>query len=142
MRILIINGPNLNLIGSREPDIYGKRDYASLTAALEAHAANLGIELEIRQSNHEGEVIDWIQFFNGDGIVINPGAYAHYSYAIHDALKSVAIPAVEVHLSNIYAREDFRSKSVTAPACAGQICGLGFEGYSLALDYFARSFAK
>jgi len=138
MRILILNGPNLNLVGSREPDVYGKRDYAALVKEIETYAEKRGVEVDVRQSNHEGEIIDIIQQYEGDAIIINPGAYTHYSYAIHDALKSVETPALEVHLSNIHAREEFRRKSVTAPACVGQICGLGFAGYLLAIDYFAR----
>jgi 3-dehydroquinate dehydratase-2 len=135
MRILVINGPNLNLLGSREPDVYGKQSYASLCGEIKAFAAEKGVEIEVMQSNHEGAIIDRIQAFDGDGIVINPGAFTHYSYAIHDALKSVDVPAVEVHMSNVHAREEFRRKSVTAPACLGQICGLGVFGYKAAIEY-------
>ncbi|MDR0819334.1 MAG: type II 3-dehydroquinate dehydratase [Oscillospiraceae bacterium] len=135
MRILVINGPNLNLLGKREPDIYGKRDYDALVGEISDYAAKRSVDAEIFQSNHEGEIIDRIQRFDGDGIVINPGAYTHYSVAIHDALKSVDVPAVEVHISNIYAREEFRHKSITAPACVGQISGLGWFGYFAAIDF-------
>jgi 3-dehydroquinate dehydratase, type II len=135
MNILVINGPNLNMLGTREPDIYGKCDYNTLVTELTEYAEAKGAQIKIVQSNHEGEIIDWIQQFSGDGIVINPGAYTHYSIAIHDALKSVETPAVEVHISNIYSREEFRHKSVTAPACVGQISGLGWFGYSAAIDY-------
>lgn len=135
-KYLVINGPNLNMLGVREPGVYGKESYAELCARIEAKAAELGVEAELYQSNCEGEIIDKIQGAYGavDGIVINPGAYTHYSYAIHDALKSVGIPTIEVHISNIHTREEFRHKSVTAPACRGQICGLGFDGYLLALE--------
>ncbi len=137
MKILVINGPNLNLLGMREPDVYGKESYARLTSGLEAYANKNGLELKIQQFNGEGEIIDALHAAIGkfDGIVINPGAYTHYSYAIHDALKAIQIPAVEVHLSNIYAREEFRHTSVTAPACVGQISGLGFYGYYAAIEY-------
>ena len=142
MNILVINGPNLNMLGKREPDIYGKRDYSSLVAEFSEYAVNKGVQIKIVQSNHEGEIVDWIQQFAGDGIVINPGAYTHYSIAIHDALKSVDTPAVEVHISNIYSREEFRHKSVTAPACVGQISGLGWFGYFAAIDYLLSGEAR
>jgi 3-dehydroquinate dehydratase-2 len=109
-----------------------------LVAEINAFAAPKNIQIEVFQSNHEGQLIDQIQGFDGDAIVINPGAFTHYSYAIHDALKSVVVPAIEVHLSNIHAREEFRRKSVTAPACIAQISGLGTYGYLAAIDYFAR----
>ncbi len=135
-KYLIINGPNLNMLGIREPGVYGNDSYDALCAEIKARADELGVEVELYQSNSEGEIIDKIQGAYGvmDGIIINPGAYTHYSYAIHDAVKSVGIATVEVHISNIHAREEFRHKSVIAPACKGQICGLGFEGYLLALE--------
>ena len=135
-KYLIINGPNLNMLGAREPGIYGKDNYETLCAMVREKAEQMGVTVEFFQSNSEGAIIDAIQSAYGamDGIVINPGAYTHYSYAIHDAIKSVDIPAVEIHISNIHKREEFRHKSVTAPACAGQICGFGLYGYILALE--------
>ncbi len=140
MKFLVINGPNLNLLGQREPDIYGRQDYAALCRMVEEHAAAHGSTAECCQSNHEGVIIDVIQAAQGvyDGIVINPGAYTHYSYAIHDALKAVSVPAVEVHISDIHSREEFRRVSVTAPACVGQISGQGFAGYTMAMDLLLR----
>lgn len=136
-RIMVINGPNLNMLGVREPEIYGNKTYTGLEACIEDYCEKKGAEATILQSNSEGEIIDFIHHCRGtyDGIIINPGAYTHYSYAIHDALASVDTPAIEVHLSNIHKREEFRRKSVTAPACIGQIAGLGFRGYLLAVDY-------
>jgi len=135
MKILIINGPNINLIGSRETHIYGNKSYDEICNTLYTKAKELGIFLEIVQSNIEGEIINYIHQARDkyDGIIINPGAYTHYSIAIYDALKAVQIPAVEVHLSNIHAREDFRKKSVTAGACIGQICGFSYYSYILAM---------
>ena len=135
MKILIINGPNINLLGLRETHIYGKMDYGKICALLHEKSKELDVSLDIVQSNIEGEIINFIHGAIGeyDGININPGAYTHYSIAIYDALKAVQIPAVEVHLSNVHAREDFRKKSVTAGACIGQICGFGFYGYILAM---------
>jgi 3-dehydroquinate dehydratase-2 len=135
MKILIINGPNINLLGLRETHIYGKMDYGKICALLHEKSKELDVSLDIVQSNIEGEIINFIHGAIGeyDGIIINPGAYTHYSIAIYDALKAVQIPAVEVHLSNVHAREDFRKKSVTAGACIGQICGFGFYGYILAM---------
>lgn len=135
MKILVINGPNLNLLGSREPDIYGKQDYAALLNRLDDFAKTHDITIDAFQSNSEGALIDKIHAAAGvyDGIVINPGAYTHYSIAILDALKAVDVPAVEVHLSNIASREDFRHTSVTAAGCIGQISGLGFDSYFLAI---------
>lgn len=140
MKIMVINGPNINMLGTREPDVYGKQSYAELEIYIEEYAEKHGHEAIVLQSNGEGEIIDFIHHALGtcDGIIINPGAYTHYSYAIHDALAAVALPTVEVHISNIHKREEFRRKSVTAPACIGQICGLGFKGYTLALDYLAE----
>ena len=138
MKFLIINGPNLNLLGQREPGIYGQENYQSLCERLQAFAAAHGSSAECFQSNHEGAIVDAIQAAQGvyDAIVMNPGAYTHYSIAILDALKAVSVPCVEVHISNIHQREEFRHKSVTAPACVGQICGLGLYGYEAAMGYF------
>lgn len=143
MKIMVINGPNLNMLGVREPGVYGQSSYADLESYIESHAEGLGVEAVVMQSNSEGDIIDYIHYALGkyDAIVINPGAYTHYSYAIFDALKSVNLPAVEVHISNIHKREEFRHKSVTAPACIGQICGLGFMGYTLAMDYLIKNAA-
>ena len=137
MKFLVINGPNLNLLGQREPGVYGSDSYESLIQRIRASAASMNVEVETFQSNHEGELIDKIQSAMGgfDGIIINPGAYTHYSYAILDALKAVALPAVEVHISNIHQRESFRQVSVTAAGCDGQICGLGHFGYVAAMGY-------
>ena len=138
MKFLIINGPNLNLLGQREPGIYGENSYEALCRRLKEFAAAHGSTAECFQSNHEGAIIDTIHAANGvyDAIVMNPGAFTHYSYAILDALKAVSVPCIEVHISNIHQREEFRHKSVTAPACVGQICGLGLFGYEVAMSYF------
>ncbi len=138
MKFLIINGPNLNLLGKREPGIYGKSSYADLCVLIEGYARDHGSTARCFQSNHEGAIIDEIHAADGvyDAIVINPGAYTHYSYAILDALKAVDVPAYEVHISHIDQREPFRAVSVTAPACVGQIYGLGFDGYLRAMDHF------
>ena len=140
MKILVINGANMNMLGRREPDIYGKEDYAALCARIYEHAQNRGLAVECFQSNHEGALVDEIQAACGvfDGIVINPAAYTHTSIAILDALKAVAIPAVEVHMSDIQKREEFRHLSVTAPACIAQIRGHGFESYTMAIDMLAK----
>ena len=138
MRFLIINGPNLNLLGSREPGIYGDQSYDALCGLIRAHAQARHASAVCFQSNHEGAIIDQIQAAQGvyDAIVINPGAYTHYSYAILDALKAVSVPAYEVHISHIDQREPFRAVSVTAPACVGQLYGHGFQGYLMAMDHF------
>ena len=138
MKFLIINGPNLNLLGRREPGIYGQENYDSLCAGLKEFAAAHGSTVECFQSNHEGAIIDAIHAADGvyDAIVMNPGAFTHYSYAILDALKAVSVPCIEVHISNVHQREEFRHKSVTAPACVGQITGLGLYGYRAAMAYF------
>lgn len=135
MKLFVINGPNLNLLGVREPDIYGKKTYADLLAYVEAVCAREGVEVECFQSNHEGALVDIIQSALGraDGIVINPAAYTHTSVAILDALKAVALPAVEVHLSDVDAREKFRHVSYPAMACIAQVKGLGFAGYEKAI---------
>lgn len=144
MKFLVINGPNLNLLGIREPGIYGENSYVALESRIESAARGMGVEVECFQSNHEGEIIDRIHAAMGvfDGIIINPGAYTHYSYAILDALKAVNLPTVEVHISNIHKREEFRHTSVTAAACDGQICGLGFYGYTAALVYLVGKLAQ
>ena len=141
MRILVLNGPNLNLLGLREPAIYGTQTYAALEAFLRQAAEELNCEVDIRQSNHEGVLVDWIQEAYGkfDGIVINPAAYTHTSVAILDALKAVALPAVEVHLSDVDAREPFRHLSYAGMACQKTFKGLGFEGYKRALEYLTES---
>lgn len=135
MKILVINGPNINMLGIREKNIYGNNDYNSLVEKIKKEASELDCQVDFFQSNIEGEIITSIQKALGvyDGIIINPAAYTHYSIGILDALKSVNIPAIEVHISNIHQREDFRKKSITAEGCVGQISGLGFEGYTLAL---------
>ncbi len=143
MKFLVINGPNLNMLGQREPDVYGTDGYEALVQRIHASADTMNVGVEIFQSNHEGAIIDKIQSARGgfDGIIINPGAYTHYSYAILDALKAVALPAVEVHLSNIHRREEFRHTSVTAAGCDGQICGLGQFGYVAAMGYLIEKLA-
>ena len=138
MKILVINGPNLNFLGIREKGIYGTTDYAGLVKMIEEKGKATGNEIYIFQSNHEGAIIDRIQeaYFDGtQGIVINPGAFTHYSYAIRDALASVDIPKVEVHISDITQREEFRKISVTKDVCQKQIYGHGLEGYLEAIDY-------
>lgn len=141
MKILVINGPNINMLGIREPGIYGNENYASLVTIIEEHAKNKGIEVKCFQSNHEGAIVDEIQAAYGmfDGIVINPAAYTHTSVAILDALKSVAIPAVEVHISDVRSREDFRQISYARLACVKTIMGKGFAGYIEAMDYLIES---
>ena len=140
MKILVINGPNLNMLGIREPDIYGKSTYADLVALIKEHAEKIGVCVECFQSNHEGFIVDKIQeaYGNTDGIVINPGAYTHTSVAILDALKSVGIPAVEVHISDVDAREEFRKLSYVSLYCQKRITGKGFAGYLEAMDYLVK----
>ncbi|MBQ4259954.1 MAG: type II 3-dehydroquinate dehydratase [Lachnospiraceae bacterium] len=142
MKLLVINGPNLNFLGIREKNIYGKEDYNYLLHMIKEKAQETGNEIEVFQSNHEGAIIDKIQeaYFDGtEGIVINPGAYTHYSYAIRDALASVQMPKVEVHISDITNREEFRKISVTAPACNKQIYGRGLAGYLMAIDDIVKN---
>lgn len=138
-KILVLNGPNINMLGIRETGVYGIATYEELCEMIRKKADELKIEVEIEQSNSEGQLVDWIQICQSkvDGIVINPGAYTHYSVAILDALKAVNIPAVEVHISNIHQREEFRHHCVTTAGCTGQICGLGLQGYLLALEFLA-----
>ena len=135
-KFLVINGVNLNMLGVREPDIYGTNTLDGLMSQIRAKADSLGVVVDFYQSNYEGDICTKIQQALGvyDGIIINPGAFTHYSYAIRDALGSVKLPAIEVHISNIHKREEFRHTSVTVPECIGQICGLGFKGYELALE--------
>ena len=138
MKLLLLNGPNLNFLGIREKGVYGTEDYGYLVRMMKEKAEREGHELDIYQSNYEGGLIDKIQeaYYNGtEGIIINPGAFTHYSYALRDALSSVEIPKVEVHISNVHKREEFRHTSVTAPVCVGQVVGLGLKGYALAMDY-------
>ncbi len=144
MKVLVINGPNINMLGVREPQVYGKSDYPALLAMLDDLAKKHGITIDSYQSNIEGEIVDKIQQARGEygGIVINPAAYTHYSVAILDALKAAGVPAVEVHLSNIAGREEFRHKSVTAAGCIGQISGLGFDSYYLAVEGLIRYLEK
>ena len=139
MKILVLNGPNLNMLGIREPEIYGRTTYADLCAQIEAHAKALGVQVEIRQSNHEGDLVDFIQqaFGHADGIILNPGAYTHTSVALLDALKAVSIRAVEVHISDPDAREPFRRVSYIRAACEKTISGHGVGGYLEAMDYLA-----
>ena len=137
MKILVINGPNLNFLGIREKNIYGNQDYNDLLNMIAQKGQETGSVIEVFQSNHEGAIIDRIQdayFDKTEGIVINPGAFTHYSYAIHDALSSVSMPKVEIHISDITKREEFRRISVTKAACDDQIYGKGLEGYLLAID--------
>lgn len=137
MKLLVINGPNLNFLGIREKTVYGAEDYSYLKSLIQEKAISENITVDIFQSNTEGNIIDRIQeaYFDGtQGIIINPGAYTHYSYVIRDALASITVPIIEVHISNVHKREEFRHVSVTAPVCTGQIVGLGLKGYLLAID--------
>ena len=138
-KFLVINGVNLNMLGVREPGIYGNSTLADLESYISEKAAEMGVTVDFFQSNYEGAICEKIQQALGvyDGIIINPGAFTHYSYAIRDALSSVKIPTVEVHISNIHKREEFRHTSVIVPECIGQICGLGFKGYVFALEALA-----
>lgn len=142
MKILVMNGPNINFLGIREKGIYGEENYDSLCERIRRKAEELEVEVAIFQSNSEGALIDRIQEAYGDGtdaIIINPGAYTHYSYALRDALASVQMPKIEVHISNVHRREEFRHTSVTAPVCSGQIVGLGLAGYELAMEALTRA---
>lgn len=140
MKFIVINGPNLNLLGLREPDLYGAESYAALVGFIRSAAEEAGVEVEVRQSNHEGDLVDWIQEAYGsfDGIVLNPAAYTHTSVAILDALKAVCLPAVEVHLTDVSRREPFRQISYAGMACLTTYAGFGFEGYRKAIDFLKR----
>ena len=139
-RVLLLNGPNLNMLGTREPQTYGSQTLADIEKATKAEGKKLGLTVTCKQSNHEGELVTWIQQALGtqDAIVINPGAYSHTSVAIHDAIRAVGLPVIEVHLSNIYTREAFRHHSYVSPGALGVICGLGATGYRLALHALAE----
>jgi 3-dehydroquinate dehydratase-2 len=136
MKILFLNGPNLNLLGQREPGVYGPHSLADIEALVRGRAAKLGVEVDFRQSNAEGELVDWVQSAQGrfEVVVLNAAAYTHTSVALRDAVAAVKVPTIEIHLSNVYAREDFRHKSLIAPVCVGQISGFGPTSYLLALE--------
>ena len=140
LQILVIHGPNLNMLGTREVDIYGKMDLVSLNEKIMLYGTELNLSIDTFQSNHEGEIIETIQQSptRYAGLIINPAAFTHYSIAVRDALGSIDLPKIEVHLSNVHAREEFRHQSFTAGVCIGQICGFGSESYTLALDYLSR----
>ena len=137
MKILVLHGPNLNLLGTREPGVYGRTTLAQVDAILRDHARRGGHRVECRQSNHEGQLVDWLQAAQREGfagIVFNPGAFTHYSFALRDAVAAIALPVVEVHLSNVHGREEFRRHSVIAAVARGQIAGFGLQSYLLGLD--------
>ena len=136
MKVLFLNGPNLNLLGTREPEVYGRLTLADIEAQVRERASELKLEVDFRQSNIEGELVNWIQEAKGDFqvIVLNAAAYTHTSVALRDAISAVGVPTIEIHLSNVYAREEFRHKSLIAPVCRGQICGFGEKSYVLALE--------
>ena len=136
MKVLFLNGPNLNLLGTREPEVYGRLTLADIEAQVRARAIELKIEVDFRQSNLEGELVNWIQDAKGkfQAIVINAAAYTHTSVALRDAISAVGVPAIEIHLSNVHAREEFRHKSLIAPVCRGVICGFGAKSYILGLE--------
>ncbi|AEX86219.1 3-dehydroquinate dehydratase [Marinitoga sp. 1135] len=140
--ILIVNGPNLNMLGKRPKEIYGNFSYQDLLKLIEDWSEKNKIKTEVFQSNFEGEIINRLQKMDFDGLIINAGAYTHYSYAIKDALEIIDVPKIELHISNIYKREEFRKKSVIAPVCDGQITGLGLDGYILALEYLKKIIGK
>lgn len=144
MRILVIHGPNLNLLGEREPGIYGTENLEQVNGAILARAKELGAQCEVFQSNHEGDIIDRLHEARRefDGVVLNAGAYTHYSYAIRDAIAAIRIPCVEVHISNVHAREEFRHTSVIAPACLGVVCGFGGDSFLLALEGLVRRLSQ
>ncbi len=136
MKILFLNGPNLNLLGTREPEVYGHTTLADIEAKVRERAAKLGAAIDFRQTNQEGELVQWIQEAKGksDVIVLNAAAYTHTSVALRDAISAVGVPTIEIHLSNVHAREEFRHKSLIAPVCKGQICGFGADSYVLAVE--------
>ncbi|NJP37642.1 type II 3-dehydroquinate dehydratase [Alkalicoccus luteus] len=144
LKVHIINGPNLNRLGKREPHVYGSETLDDLEKKVTAHADRLGAEVTFFQHSSEGAIIDTLHAAEeqADAVILNPAAFTHYSYAVRDACASISIPVVEVHLSNVHARESFRSVSVTAPVCRGQISGFGFEGYCMALDFLYREESK
>lgn len=133
--VFVLNGPNINLLGKREPGIYGDMTLAAIEMACRKEAESLGFSIEFRQTNHEGTLVDWLHEADdkASGVAINPGAYGHTSIALHDAVRSISVPVVELHISNIHAREEFRHKSMIAPAAKGMICGFGPDSYLLAL---------
>jgi 3-dehydroquinate dehydratase-2 len=140
-KVYVLNGPNLNLLGVREPEIYGSETLDDIAGRIEACARGLGLEVEIRQSNHEGHLIDWLHEASAQGakaVILNPGGFTHTSVALHDAVKAVPVPVIEVHLSNPAAREEFRRRSMVGPVARGSIAGFGALGYELALDAAAR----
>jgi 3-dehydroquinate dehydratase-2 len=141
--VFVLNGPNLNLLGSREPEIYGRTTLSDIEAETKKRASALGMAVEFRQSNHEGELVGWLQEARtgASGVVLNAGAYTHTSVAIHDALKAVELPIIEVHISNPYKREPFRHTSFVSPVATGVICGVGAQGYSLAIEALAALIA-
>jgi len=138
VNILVLNGPNLSTLGRREPEVYGTKTLADLESLLTGRARELGVQLRFRQSNHEGQLIDWVETEPSDAIIINPGALSHYSLALADALRGSGKPVVEVHISNVFRREPERHRMITGAAAKGVISGLGFDGYLAALDYLAR----
>ena len=142
--VFVLNGPNLNLLGLREPGVYGTTTLADVEASVRAAGERLGLAIDFRQSNHEGVLVDWIHEARekASGIVINPGAYTHTSVALHDAIKAVGLPVIEVHISNIFARESFRHHSYVSPVAAGVLCGFGPEGYVLGVEALARILAR
>ena len=141
--IFVLNGPNLNLLGQREPEIYGHTTLSDIEAMARARATALGLSVDFRQTNHEGELVDWVQEARAGaaGVVLNAGAYTHTSVALHDALKAVEVPVIEVHISNPYRREPFRHVSYVSPAATGAICGVGAQGYGLAIEALATLIA-
>lgn len=143
MRIFVLNGPNLDLLGTREPDVYGTRTLGDLEALCAERAESLGHDVDFRQTNYEGELVDWLQEarIHAAGVVLNAAALTHYSYAVRDAIVACDLPVIEVHLSNIFAREDFRSRSVISAVCAGVICGMGGRGYQAAIEVLASMLA-